>query len=185
MKTKKIFLILVVVLAIASLGFAQRGRIAHESYYKMGQTFVTAKLGVNSWGVPFGVSVDYGLTENISVGGSLMFEFWNDKWNTNFQSRNTLVTPAVEGAYHFTSANIDRLDVFAGLTLGINIYSYNWKVSWNSSQVNMNSSSVELSPFVGAKYFFSQRTAVLVKGYWSTVGDFSGVGALVGLAFRL
>ena len=114
--------IMVTVLALAVLaGTAAAGT---KEFWK-GGIYVTPQIVVNSWGgsIPFGVNAEYGLTENIGIGGSVMLNMWSEEYWSS-----TLINQA-DVAYHFTKLNAEKFDLYAGGGLGYSAYSWKWKDS--------------------------------------------------------
>lgn len=168
----------VVVLALAVLaGTAQAGT---KEFFKDG-LYVTPQFGVNSWGgsIPFGVNVEYGVTPNIGVGGSVMLNFWSDEdWSS------TLISFNADVAYHFTKLNAEKFDLYAGGGLGYSVYSWKWK-DGGSGDGGTGASGIYLPIFVGARYFFNPKTAVSVRLVGSLTGHWSGFGGVLGVTFNL
>ncbi len=168
-------LVLLFVLALT------QSALAGTKEFGKGMLFVTPQIGLNSYTVPFGVSAEYGLTPNIGIGGTAMFWLWSDPYWTN-----TVVSLSVDGAYHFTKLDVEKLDLFAGGSLGFTIYSWSWKSGYSDwYEGSSGSSGLWISPFLGARYFFSPKIAASLKAYFSIVGSWSGVGGVLGFTIRL
>jgi len=123
MKLKSLYVVLAIVLFMAApmLSNAQSINVAPQSgnEYRKGGFYLTPQVALYGFALNFGASAEFGLTENIGLGGTLMFAFWGDP-GISF----TLITPSVEGYYHFTKLDVDKLDLFAGAALGFSIYSW-------------------------------------------------------------
>jgi len=173
---KKTFLVVVLALAV----FAGTAMAGPKEFWK-GGIFVTPQFGFNSWGgsIPFGVNVEYGLTENIGIGGSVMLNFWNEVW-----AKETLINFNADVAYHFTKLNAQKIDVYAGGGLGYSVYSYTYNTGY-SSESGVGSSSIYIPIFVGARYFFNPKIAVNLRLVGSLTGSWSGIGGVVGVTFIL
>jgi len=153
-------------------------------YFQKGTQIITPQVGLNSYAIPFGASFEFGLTENIGISANVMMQFWSEgigAWGWS----STLITPSVEGAYHFTSLEVDKLDLYAGAGLGYSIYSFSWDDGVGDDDTIVGGSGLFLSPFAAARYYFNEKTAVMLKLYVSAVGDWSGVGAVAGVSFKL
>ncbi|MBN1939548.1 MAG: outer membrane beta-barrel protein [Candidatus Aminicenantes bacterium] len=175
---KKTTLVVVSVLVLLA-GAATAGT---KEFWK-GGIYVTPQFGINSWGgsIPFGVNVEYGLTENIGIGGSAMFNFWSDEWWSE-----TLINLAAEAAYHFTKIPTDKLDLYAGAGLGYSIYSWKYKSGysgWDDS--GSGSSGLYLQLIAGVRYFVSPKIAVSLRAIGSLIGHWAGVGGALGATFIL
>lgn len=176
MKTKMIMGILV-------LGLFSVFSFAGENEFSKGSWFVTPQLALYEYAPNFGASVEYGLTENIGIGGTLMMAFWSDR-GSGWKISQSLITPSVDGYYHFTKIKAEKFDVYAGASLGYSIYSWSWDAP-GSSWSDASGSDLFLSPFGGARYYFSNKIAATLNLHFSILGDFSGIGGEVGITFRL
>jgi len=163
--------------------------ISGEKEFSKGSKYVTAQLGLNSYAIPFGVSLEIALNENVGVGGSVMLQFWGEDYSyfgLGYRSSSTLITPAVEAAYHFTQLKVNKLDLSAGANIGFSIYSYRWEFEWPGMEdVDAGTSGLHLSPFLNGAYYFSPKTAVTLRVYFSAVGGWTGIGGLLGIVFKL
>lgn len=157
---------------------------AAQPYFAKGTQIVTPQVGLNEYAIPFGASFEFGVTENIGVSANLMVQMWGDDWVFGSYS-STLITPSIEGAYHFTSLDVDKLDLYAGLGLGYSVYSWKWKDNDLGDIDGLGGSGFFLSPFAAVRYYFGEKTAAMLKVYFSAVGDWGGVGAVVGVSFKL
>ena len=163
MKTKKIILIFAVVLFSIAI-------FSNAAEFEEGGKYLTPQVGINTYAIPFGVSFGYGVSDNIEIAGSVLYLSWGEAL-FNY----TVIAPALEGFYHFTSIKVEKLDVFAGLSLGYLIF---------TGDLGNFSSGLSISPFVGSRYYFSKNTAASLKLYFST-GSLGGVGGVAGVTFRL
>ena len=170
MKFYKIPVLLLVAIFISSmtLAAAPRGRKNTRLQFHKGDKFLTPQIGLNSYAVPFGANFEAAITENIGVGGTVMMWIW---------SHGTIIMPSVDGAYHFTKLGVDKLDLFAGASLGFAIFSA--KGGYGGS------SGLYLSPFVAGRYWFFEKMAVSLRLNFSVIGDWTGVGGLLGVTLPI
>lgn len=171
MKLNKIMLMLVVLIVSSSLCLSaapKRGKKYASLEFEKGNMFLTPQIGLNSYAVPFGVNFEYAMTENIGVGGTVMMWIWN---------HGTLILPSVDAAYHFTMLEVEKLDLFAGAGLGFAIFSAKGGYS--------GSSGIYISPFVAGRYWFSDKMAASLRVNVGLIGDWTGVGGLLGVTFRI
>jgi hypothetical protein len=171
MKINKIMLVLLVLCVCSSLALSAaptRSKKYAQLEFNKGDKFVTPQLGFNSWAIPFGVNFEYAMTENIGVGGTVMMWFW---------SGASVILPSVDAAYHFTKLDIEKLDLFGGVALGFAIY--------NAGSGISGSSGIYISPFVAGRYWFSEKMAVSLRMNIGLIGDWTGVGGLFGVTFRI
>ncbi|MBS3818997.1 hypothetical protein KGY73_05780 [bacterium] len=151
-----------------------------KEFYEKTQ-IISPILGVNSYTVPFGANFEYGITENVGIGGTAMYWSWGGRMYSN-----SLISLSADAAYHFTSLEVDKLDLFAGGGLGISIYSYSWKSGYDGGVYGgAGSSGLFLEPFAGARYYFSPKISGFTRLHVNVVGSWAGVGGVLGVSFRL
>jgi hypothetical protein len=177
MKQKSILItVLLIVLLVSTIS-------AEEKEFNKGQLFLTPQFAYYSYAPNIGVGLEYALTEKVGIGGSLMVASWSSEAGT-FKVSQTLIIPAVDVNYHFTKVAFDKLDLFAGISIGYSIYSYSWdfgEITWDEA----GTSSVYFSPVLGIRYYFSKKIALCLKSHYSALGDWSGMGGELGVTFRL
>ncbi len=168
MKINKILFAFIIVFVCTSLALsaAPKKKYAQLEFNKGGK-YITPQIGLYSGEIPFGASFEYGITENIGVGGTLMM------W---FGSGYHVFMPSVDGAYHFTKLKVEKLDLFAGASLGFAILGGN---GFNGS------SGLSLNPFVAGRYYFSEKMGVSLRCYFGLIGDWTGFGSLLGVVIKL
>lgn len=167
---KKLYFLLIVLLGIfvskpqanAQAGFAfQESDLVINAGIGLGSTFTySGSL------VPFGASVEYGVTDAIGVGGWVGYGSGN--------GLNVLYIGA-RGSYHFNellNLENDMLDLYAGLSL--------YYRNFNVTGINFNvGSGVQLGFHIGGRYYFSDSFGVFAE-----LGN--GLGWLTaGVAFKL
>lgn len=179
---KTMFVLVIILLAGSMVSFAG------TKEFKKGALMLSPMLGFNSYAVPFGGSVELAINDKIGVGATVMFQSWGEDYSilsSNYSYSSTLITPSVQATYHFTGINMDKLDLYCGVSLGYSIYSFSWDSDFGGGSTDLGSSSIYLSPFLGARYYISSKMAIIAISNISAVGDWSGVGALVGVTFKL
>lgn len=173
---KRLLIGLVVVCLFSVYGFSGTAE------FSKGSIFITPQVALYSYAPNFGVSLEYGMTENIGIGASVMLAFWSEDLIIAKYSQ-TLITPSVEGYYHFTTIDVPKLDLYAGLSLGFSIFSYSVDVGIGD-WAGAGSSGLFLSPFVGGRYFLTKKLAINLKFIYSAIGDWGGAGGVIGLTIR-
>jgi len=154
-----------------------------SSKFRQGNILLTPQFGYNSYSPDFGVSVEFGLTDNIGIGGSLMFGFWSDNlMSTKFSQ--TIINPSIDAYYHFNRLTWKNIDLFIGLSLGYSIYSWSAENDWVEWK-DSGSSGVYLSPIIGIRYYFSPKLILCAKSRYSAIGSFTGMGGELGITFKL
>ncbi len=154
---------------------------AGPAEFRKGTTYLTPQIGVNTWTVPFGVSVEYAVTPNIGLGGTgLLWLFAHDIYNYS------IVTLYGDVAYHFTKLRARNLDLFAGGGLGFHVVSKTRRNDvFEPGEYHGGASGLFLLPFVGLRYYLSPKVALSFRLNVGILGDWSGVDGLIGVAFRL
>lgn len=138
--------------------------------------YLTPQVALASWGgsIPFGLNAEYGVTKNIGVGGTAMFQFWNDEGVSE-----SWIMISAEGYYHI-DVNVEKLDLYVGAGLGYGIYSISGTLLNGSG-----ASGLILEPLAGVRYYFSPKIALSVRLTGSVVGSYTGVGGAIGVTFVL
>jgi hypothetical protein len=172
MNYKKIILLTLVLFLSASLltaAYAKKKAPMRSSLsFNKGVIYLTPQIGLNSWAVPFGANVEFAMTENIGVGGTVTLYFW---------SGASVIIPSVNAAYHFTMLEVEKLDLFAGAEAGFAIY--------NAGEGITGSSGIYISPFVAGRYWFSENLGASVRLNIGLIGDWAGAGGMFGVVFKL
>ncbi len=181
MKLKSFYVVLMAVLVMSAPMFVHSQSMSAarniQSEYQKGGLYLTPQVALYSYAFNFGAALEFGLTDNIGVGGTLMFAFWSDPGISY-----SLITPSVEGYYHFTQLDVDKLDLFGGAALGFSIYNFNSDDLWLDGT---GTSDLFLSPILGGRYYVSEKIAVCLKLYISLVGGWAGVGGVLGATIVL
>jgi hypothetical protein len=180
---KRILLISLLLVIAVSLSFSQMA-------YKMGDQVVNLGIGLGgfagaygSGGVAITGGYEYGVTENISLGGVLGYSSSsNDYFDGSYKYTYFLI--GARGAYHLDLLHNPKIDTYGGILLGYNIVSNSWTYnngygSFGYYSPSASSSYLELGLFVGGRYYFDPHWAVQAElGY--------GLGILnIGIAYKL
>jgi hypothetical protein len=181
---KKLLLVLIIVFCLSTMiSFA-----GQENFGKRAM-FVSPMFGINSYAVPFGASVEYGISERIGVGATLLFQSWGEELDFlgyNYGYNITLTTPSVQVLYHFTGIEMGKIDLYTGFNLGFSSVSVSWKDDLGSSNDELvGTSGLHFSSLAGIRYYLSPGMALTAAVNYSAVGDWSGVNALLGVTFKL
>tara|TARA_R110002049_G_scaffold289495_3_gene472370 strand:+ start:1594 stop:2043 length:450 start_codon:yes stop_codon:yes gene_type:complete len=141
-----------------------------------GQAQFNAGLGFSSWGVPVYLGVDYGVHEDITIGGELSFRSYRDNWK-NDRYNHSIIGISGNANYHFNNLlNIPKeWDFYAGLNLGFYI--------WNSSRNygGSNTSGLGLGAQLGGRYYFTEKLGVNLELGGGNVFSSGKVGITVKL----
>jgi hypothetical protein len=147
--------------------------------YAKGDNLLNIGLGINSaynGGIPFGISYEKGITEDISLGGN--FDYLSHEYLSDFEFTSIYI--GARGSYHFNNLlkiKSDQLDLYGGATLGYRNF------SWKDTNQNLGDSSygsgIFLGAYIGGKYYFSNKIAGFAE-----FGEIGSTNAKIGLAFK-
>lgn len=169
----KKLLVLIVGLLIANLAVGQR--------LDEGETQINAGVGFNTsgWGIPVYAGVDFGILPNITVGGILSYTSKSYTYE-EYKNNGTWIGLGARGDFHFNSLFEipDDWDLYGGLTLSYNHFSYDH--SWKANYSNYNDSGIGLSIQVGGRYYFSEQWAINLELGGSSVAS----GGKLGVSFK-
>jgi hypothetical protein len=178
---KRILLISVLLVLALSISFGQMA-------YKKGDQVANLGIGLGgfagaygSGGIAITGGYESGITENISIGGTVGYSSSSETVWGDYGWKYTYILIAARGAYHYDLLHNPNIDTYGGILLGYNIVSS--KVTgtlpyygWDGSSAS--ASFLEFGIFVGGRYYFDPHWAVQAElGY--------GLGILnVGIAYK-
>lgn len=144
---KKLFI--TTVLAFLSISMFAQGTLQE------GELQANAGLGFSSWGIPIVLGVDYGFTDEISLGGEISFRRRDyDRIDANYT--HTGVGILAVGNYHFN--NLLELPPFVDVYGGTSIGFYLW--SSDNSQYKHKGNAFGYRIQVGGRYFFTEQWGI-------------------------
>ena len=163
--TMKKYFLAITLLIVTSAMFAQ-------CPIAKGQAQINAGLGFSSWGLPVYVGMDYGIAQDITIGGELSFRSYSDGGYSS-----SIIGISGNGNYHFNRImNIpSNWDFYAGLNLGF----YNW--SSPSGYGGNHSSGLGLGVQVGGRYYFNSKWGINLE----FGGGNAASGGQFGVSFKL
>jgi outer membrane immunogenic protein len=138
---------------------------------------LNAGIGVSGWGTPVYVGVDYGVTEEITIGAEGSYRSYNESYyGSNYGS--SIIGLGANGNYHFQKLLKipSNWDVYAGL--GLNYYIWKYK---DSAYTGSNNSGISLGAQLGGRYFFTDKFGVNLE----LAGASATTGAKIGITYRL
>jgi len=141
-----------------------------------GSSQLNLGVGISGWGVPIYIGMDFGVSNDITLGGELSFRSYRERWQSN-RYRHSIIGISGNANYHFNRVlNIpDNFDFYAGLNLGFYVWS-----SPDNYDGNKNS-GVGLGGQVGGRYFFTDRVGINLE----FGGGNAFAGGKFGLTFKL
>ncbi len=154
---------IVFILAFALIGLTYNA----QAQYEKGQ--IDANLGVGFGGSfatgsislpPVSFSLDFGINENISLGGYVGYSASNEDFagfGANYSWKYTYIIVGVRGAYHIDL--VDKMDTYGGLMLGYNVATVKYEGP-GAAPVSPSVGGIAYSAFVGARYHFGDSFGV-------------------------
>ena len=143
-------------LFLAGLFMAAVTASAQNANLDKGGLQLNAGVGVSGWGIPVYVGLDYGVTNDISVGGEFTFRSYAYSKHHTFN----IIGIFTNGNYHFNNLfTLPRqLDLYAGLSLGFYASSRTSKDGFSYDGDTYSGPS--LGAQTGARYFFTDNFGV-------------------------
>ena len=158
-----------------------------------GNLQLNAGAGISGWGIPVYVGLDYGVTDDITIGGELSYRYDTSSYGGNIDlgywgGRISKITYRhhtfgifTNGNYHFNRLlRLPRqLDLYAGASLGF------FFGSVTSSEGNIKYTGDDYSGFsaalqTGARYFFTDNFGVNLELYGGVLTS----GAKAGITYK-
>lgn len=137
------------------------------------RNFIGARIGIGAIGsaFSFGADYEYGITNpgevgpgRIGIGGIVDYSSWSDGLVSY-----SWIPIGVMGYYHLNLDN-NRLDPFAGLGLGYEIFNASWKGPYGYSWSAGYNSGIFVAGDVGIRYFFQPNFAIQARlGFGSSL----------------
>lgn len=154
---RKITIVLMMAL-LAAFGNAnaqyEKGNIDVNVGFGLGSTIGAGKTQLP----PLSLSVDYGYSDQISIGGYLGYTSSKDEFPIlNYSWKFSYLIIGVRGAYHLDL--VENLDTYAGVMLGYNIASAKFEGSL-SGIPEPKVGGIAYSGFAGARYHFNEKLGV-------------------------
>lgn len=120
-----------------------------------GGSQLNAGVGFSDWGVPVYIGLDYGIDQDISIGGELSFRSYHEDWR-DYSYSHTIMGISGNVNYHFNRIlKISRKwDFYAGLNIGFFIWSS------PSDYHGDRSSGLDLGAQIGGRYYFSNSVGI-------------------------
>lgn len=165
------------------LSISPQSKAQFDPYTDVG-IMVTAGVGFSGWGIPIFGRVETGVTENISVGGTLSFQ--SDSENFGFGSyKHTIFGINARGSYHFNELLqiTNSFDVYSGLSLGYFVWNTKSDIPGvpDGTYTGSGAGGFSIGIHVGGRYLINEKIAVGVEFGGGNVLS----GGTVGVTFML
>jgi hypothetical protein len=183
---KRILLISILLVITVGLSFSQMA-------YKKGDQVINLGIGLGGFAGAYGGSsgigitggYEYGVTENISLGGVVGYSSSSETVFGDYGWKYTYIVIGARGAYHADLFHNPNIDTYGGIMLGYNIVSASSTgtlptyYGYGYPSYSASASYLEYGIFVGGRYYFNPHWAVQAElGY--------GLGILnIGIAYKL
>ncbi len=120
-----------------------------------GETQLNGGFGFSGWGIPIYFGFDYGIEEDISIGGEISYRSYGEDWGGKDYS-HTVIGISGNGNYHFNRILkiSEPWDFYAGLNIGFYIWSS------PSGYGGSHNSGLGLGAQVGGRYYFSKTLGI-------------------------
>jgi hypothetical protein len=191
----------VLILALTALALNPASVSGQSNKFSKGSMFITGQIGTNSYVItdesfnslpfPVGVSYEFCISDNIGIGGTMMYDKWSDYLGM-FGGKFTfhVFKPSLDLTYHFNIESVEGFNLFSGLNLGYSLLSVTNNLG--NQYIGDLKSEPYIAPFLGAHLYFWENVSgflnnvlITLKIYWSVTGDFSGVHGAVGITYQI
>jgi outer membrane immunogenic protein len=156
--------------------FFVMGSALGQNHLQKDEFQLNAGLGFSGWGIPVYTGLDYGIHEDISIGGELSYRSYNDSWSGHGYD-HSVIGVLGNGNYHFN--RILKIpqpwDFYAGLNIGFYI--------WNSPSdyEGSHSSGLGLGAQVGGRYYVTKTIGINLE----LGGGNTDAGGKIGVSIKL
>ncbi|AOZ98988.1 outer membrane beta-barrel protein [Flavobacterium commune] len=142
--------ILLLTFSFITLSTLAQGRLTK------GHIQLNAGLGTSGWGTPVYVGLDYGIHEDITLGGELSYRSKSEHFG-NSKYKSSVTGIGINGNYHFNRVLeiSSKWDFYAGL--GLNYYIWNYE---NEAYKANDASDIGLGAQIGGRYFFNDNLGI-------------------------
>jgi YadA-like C-terminal region. len=175
---KRILLISTLLVIAVSLSFSQMAYHKDQQVINLGIGLGGFAGAYGSGGIAITGGYEYGVNENISLGGVVGYSSSSEDFGAGYGYKYTYILIAARGAYHLDLFHNPKIDTYGGLLLGYNIVS-NSTTGLYYGYGSASASYLEIGLFAGGRYYFDPHWAVQAElGY--------GLGILnIGIAYKL
>lgn len=146
---KKISLFVIILFGVSTLAVAQQ-------YPGKGTIDINAGIGLGhslsgTGGLPINIAVDYGINEEVSVGGYLGYLSSKENFGTGEWKYSNLI---IGGRATYHKEFVEDIDTYGGFILGYNVASAEWN---GPGTVTSSVGGIVYQGFVGGRYHFTEQ----------------------------
>ncbi len=137
-----------------------------------GDMQVNAGVGLSNYGLPLYGGLEFGVGNNISVGGEISYRGYHDSY-ASYKWDHSITTFAALGNYHFNEllSIPSEWDFYAGLSLGYSAWTSKYDGTGSYTYTGSGGSGVYLVGQIGGRYFFNENVGI---NFELGGGNFSG-----------
>jgi len=185
MKFRKWLVILGVTGGISLLpvsGYAQSAFDKSDKIFQLGVGMGYGGIYGSSTIPPISGTFEKGYNENISLGGFVAYassEETYDFFGEEYGWEYSYIGVGIRSAYHYGLFDSEKIDTYAGLTLGYNLVSVSEINSAYGGSASASGSFLLLGGFMGLRYFFTPKIGVYTELGYGGLGN-----ATVGLSLK-
>lgn len=144
--------------------------VTAKAQYEQGQSDINLGIGFAPFGLngsstvpPISVSYEYGIKENISVGGYFGYTA-SESVAGAYTSKFTYMIIGARGSYHHQF--VDNIDTYAGAMLGFNMANISYEPALPAGFPEPSAGGFTYSVFIGGRYHFTDNLGAFAEiGY--------------------
>lgn len=146
-----------------------------------GEMQINAGLGLSNYGLPLYGGLEFGVGDNISVGGEISYRGYHETYSSH-KWNHSITTVAALGNYHFNEL-LDipsEWDFYAGLSLGYSAWSSKLDGGGGFDYSGRGGSGLYLVGQIGGRYFFKENIGINVE-----LGGGNYSGGKIGVTIKI
>ena len=177
MKKRNLFIVALFLISFATVNaqIFKKGDLVGNLTIGIGNALYSGGLtGATSSIPPISVSVEYGILDNVADKGSIglggIVGYTSSTWDYSdvgytWKEKASDFVIGARGSFHYPF--VDKLDTYAGLALVADVRSWSESgTAFSGYSANASQTYIRLPGFVGARYYFTDKFAVLGEIGW-------------------
>lgn len=146
-----------------------------------GEIQINAGFGLSNYGLPVYGGAEFGIGNNISVGGEISYRGYNNSYAT-YKWKHSITTFAAIGNYHFNELLEipSNWDAYAGLSLGYASWSTKLDGAGSIDYTGSGSSGLYIVGQIGGRYFINDNFGINLE-----LGGGNYSGGKIGITLKL
>jgi len=175
---KKLLVVLMIVLLFTASIFCD------DKKFSKGDIYITPQVAFYPEAPNFGISAEYALSDNFSLALALFYASWSGDTGLLFEIKEKIYSAAVEAAYHF-DLPLPNTDVYAGAGVGFMNCSLTWTELAAGLEEKVSDTKINLTPFVGGRYYLTPNIAINVRAEYRTAELFDSFALSTGVSIKI